>query len=118
MFILPTHTARMMITQHKIKLLPWPSQSPGLNLWSKLKRRVHKRGPRNDLEKFCEEDFSVFYDLIRSYGRRLRAVIFDKRRLYKVLNAGVPIIVAHVILLSGVPKLVKSAVNTIYLPLI
>ena len=27
------------------KLLPWASQSPDLNLWAEMKRRVHKRGP-------------------------------------------------------------------------
>ena len=30
--------------EHKIKLLPWPSQSPDVNLWAELKMRVHKTG--------------------------------------------------------------------------
>ena len=74
------------LTEHKIKLLPWPSQSPDLNpienLWTELKRRMQKRGPQtlDDLERFCKEErsqipFSVFYNLIRCYGRRLSAVV-------------------------------------------
>ena len=65
------------LTENKIKLLPWPSQSPDLNLWAELKRRVHNRGPRtpDDLGRFCKEwsqiSFSVFYNLIRCYRRSL-----------------------------------------------
>ena len=73
------------LTEHKIKLLPWPTLSPDLNLWAELKRRVHKREPRilDDLERFCEEEWSlipffVFYILIRCYGRSLCAVLLAK----------------------------------------
>ena len=31
------------LTEHKIKRLPLQSQSPDLNLWAELKRRVYKR---------------------------------------------------------------------------
>ena len=90
-----------------MKLLPWPSQSPELNsigtLWDELKWRMHKTGPRtlNDQEKFYKDEWSqipcsVFSNLIRCYRRRLSA---GKGRLDKVLNAGVPISVAHVVLL-------------------
>ena len=92
-----------MDTEHKIKLLPWPSQSPDLTMWAELKRRVQKRGPRTDLERFCNEEwfqvpFSVFYNLIRCYRRRLHAVLLG--RLYKVLNSGVQIIVPHLVKIS------------------
>ena len=87
------------IIEHKIKLLPWPSQSPELNLWAELKRRVHKRGPRtlDDLETFCKEEwsqipFSVFYNLIRCYGRRLW--FYWHRKVVQSIK-GVPNIVAH-----------------------
>lgn len=52
----------------------------GSNEWGKLKIRVHQHGPRNlkDLERFMEEwslIFSqVFFNFIRDYRRRLRAV--------------------------------------------
>ena len=54
---------------------------------------MHKRAV-DDMERFCKEEwsqipFSVFYTLIRCYGR-LSAVLLTKA--FKVLNAGVPII--------------------------
>ena len=56
-----------------------PSQSSDLNLWAELNRTVG--GPRtlDDLERLCKEEwsqipFSVFYNLIRCYGRRLCAI--------------------------------------------
>lgn len=74
---------------HKLKVLPWPSQSPDLNpienLWGELKRRVHKRGPRilDDLERFFKEEWSkiplsVFFNLVKCYRRRLSAVLLAK----------------------------------------
>ena len=76
-------------TEGRIKVLPWPSQSPDLNpienLWDELKRRVHKRRPRNlnDLERCCMEEWSqfpchVFTNLITHYRRRLRDVFLAK----------------------------------------
>ena len=77
------------LTEHNIKLLPWPSPSPDLNpienLWTELKRRMQKRGPQtlDDLERFCKEKwsqipFSVFYNLIRCYGRRLLVLLWQR----------------------------------------
>src|SRR4029434_9585532 len=76
-------------TDRRIKVLPWPSQSPDLNPiespWDELKMRVHMRRPRNlkDLERYCMEEWSqipchVFTNLIMHYNRRLRAVILAK----------------------------------------
>uniref|UniRef100_A0A4W5KWW1 Tc1-like transposase DDE domain-containing protein n=1 Tax=Hucho hucho TaxID=62062 RepID=A0A4W5KWW1_9TELE len=50
------------LLQKKIRLLEWPSQSPDLNLiemlWHDLKREVHTRHPKNNVElkQFCKED--------------------------------------------------------------
>ena len=44
----PKHMSKStqkLLTEHKIKLLLWPSQSPDPNLWAELKRRVHMRWP-------------------------------------------------------------------------
>ena len=70
------------LTEHKIKLLSWPSQSPNLNLWYELKRRVHKRA-LNDMERFCKEEWSqiplsVFYNLNRCKKIILGAVLLAK----------------------------------------
>ena len=88
----PKHVAKSTqkwFSSHKLKVLPWPSQSPDLNpienLWGELKRRVHKRGPRtlDDLERLCKEEWSkiplsVFSNLVKCYRRRLRAVLLAK----------------------------------------
>ena len=83
----PKHTSKSTqkwLTEHKIKLLPWPSQSPDLNLWAELKEESAQErtydSRMDDLERFCKEEwsqipFSVFYNLIICYGRRLRAVV-------------------------------------------
>ena len=106
-----------MVNGTQNQALPWPSQSPDLNLWAELKRRVHRRGHRtlDDLERFCKEEwspipFSVFYNLVWCCRRRLRCFI-GKGRLYKVLNAGVPMIVAHKVLLKIIILLLNASIN-------
>ena len=50
----PKHTSKptqKWITESKIKLLPWPSQSLDMTLWVELERRVHKRGSRKMIER-------------------------------------------------------------------
>ena len=88
----PKHVAKSTqkwFSSHKLKVLPWPSQSPDLNpienLWGELKRRVHERGPRtlDDLERLCKEEWSkiplsVFSNLVKCYRRRLSAVLLAK----------------------------------------
>lgn len=84
-----TKSTQKWFTRHRIKLLPWPSQFPDLNpienLWSELKRRVQRRGPRSldDLEILCKEEWSkiplsVFSNLVKHYKRRLGAVLLAK----------------------------------------
>uniref|UniRef100_A0A8C5LZY6 Tc1-like transposase DDE domain-containing protein n=1 Tax=Leptobrachium leishanense TaxID=445787 RepID=A0A8C5LZY6_9ANUR len=85
----PKHTSKSTkewLHQKKIRVLEWLSQSPDLNpienLWSDLKRAVHRRCPRNltDLECFCKEKWAIIAKsrcamLIDSYPKRLSAGI-------------------------------------------
>ncbi|CAJ0958980.1 unnamed protein product [Ranitomeya imitator] len=91
----PKHTAKKTkawFKRQKIKVLQWPSQSPDLNpienLWKELKIKVHMRHPKNldNLEKICMEEWAKITletcaGLIRSYKRRLLAVIANKAGL-------------------------------------
>uniref|UniRef100_A0A3B1JXY0 Uncharacterized protein n=1 Tax=Astyanax mexicanus TaxID=7994 RepID=A0A3B1JXY0_ASTMX len=52
------------------------SQSPDLNPLEKLKIRVHRRRPRT-------QDFSVLSHLVKSYRRRLNAVLLANRGFIK-----------------------------------
>ena len=77
------------LTEHKLKLLSWPSQSP----WSKpeLKRRVQ----REHLGLWMIwRDSTTLLDIMGQYS----VLLYWQRRSYKVWNAGLPIIVAHVVL--------------------
>ena len=80
-------------------LVPWPKPVD----WAEEERAQERPRNRDDLKRFCKGEwfqvpFSVFYNLIRCYRRRPCCFI-GKGKLYKVLNAGVPIIVAHMVLL-------------------
>ena len=92
------------LTEREIKLLPWPAQFLDLNLWVELKKRVQDRGLWM-MERFCKVEwsqipFSVFCNLIRCYWHLILCCFIGKGSMYKVLNAGVPIIVAHMVLLK------------------
>lgn len=88
----PKHKAKSTekwFQKKKVKVLPWPSQSPDLNLienlWIDLKRAVHKRRPSNlvELEAICHEEWSNIepariQKLIKAYPKRLEYVINAK----------------------------------------
>ena len=79
-------STQQWFTDHRIKLLPRPSQSSDLNLnvWDEL-RRVHKGQPQ-DLERFCMEDWSQIRAVCsQTSSHRSRAV--------RLLNEEVAIIV-------------------------
>ena len=78
-----------------------------LTLWAELKRRVHKRGPRtlDGLERFCKKEWSQipFSVILQPYyvlQEKTLCCFIGRGGLYKVLNAGGAIIVAHTVLLN------------------
>lgn len=88
----PKHTSKSTmdyLKRRKLKVLPWPSQSPDLNiienLWIDLKRAVHARRPKNltELEAFCKEEWAKIPQtrierLLAGYRKCLQAVILAK----------------------------------------
>ncbi len=88
----PKHTSKSTSEwpkENKIKVLEWPSQSPGLNtiemLWHDLKQSFHAQKPSNvaELKQFCKEEWAKIHPqrcerLIASYGKRLIAVVAAK----------------------------------------
>ncbi|KAK7880332.1 hypothetical protein WMY93_033034 [Mugilogobius chulae] len=93
----PKHTARATkewLRKKHFKVLEWPSQSPDLNpienLWRELKVRVAQRQPQNitALEEICMEEWAkipatVCENLVKTYRRRLTAVIANKGYITK-----------------------------------
>jgi len=89
----PAHTAtvaRSFLSQ-RVKLLPWPAQSPDLNpienLWSIIEDGIRKRNPQpsnlKQLEKMVKEEWNaiprdIYRNLIASMPRRIEAVISAK----------------------------------------
>lgn len=85
----PKHTAKSTeewFTKNKIKVLPWPAQSPDLNvienLWLDLKKAVHLRKPTNlmQLEEICCEEWNKISKeriqrLLKGYPKRLQQVV-------------------------------------------
>ncbi len=88
----PKHTAKATkewLKKKHIKVLEWPSQSPGLNpienLWRELKVRDTKRQPPNlnDLERICKEEWDkippeMCANLVANYKKGLTSVIANK----------------------------------------
>lgn len=88
----PKHTAKSVqkwLTENRVKVLQWPSQSPDLNiieaLWGDLKQAVHARRPTNlaELERLCYEEWAKIpaervQRLLINYCKRLQAVIDAK----------------------------------------
>jgi hypothetical protein len=63
----PKHTSKVVakwLKDNKVKVLEWPSQSPGLNpienLWAELKKRLRARRPTNltELHQLCQEEWA------------------------------------------------------------
>ncbi len=90
------------VTEHKMKLLPWLSQSSDLNPveneWGELKRRstnmelwIWRIWRDSGWRKLSLISYQVFSKLFRHYRRKLRAIILGKGRC----NNWVPIIVAN-----------------------
>lgn len=81
----PKHKAKLTLqwlTQKKVKVLEWPSQSPDLNiiepLWGDLKCKVHSRRPKtlHDLGAFCQDEWAAIrpakiWGFIDNYYKRL-----------------------------------------------
>jgi DDE superfamily endonuclease len=87
----PKHTAKTTseyFTKNKIKLLPWPPQSPDLNpiehLWDQIEREIRKFNisSKNDLKNRISEiwnmDPKISENLVNSMEKRLQAVIAAK----------------------------------------
>ena len=85
----PKHTSKVtteFLLSRKIKILPWPSNSPDLNpienLWKLLKENIGKRGATNvnDFEKYIIEEWNkidneIIISLINSMPKRIALVI-------------------------------------------
>ncbi len=95
-------STQICVTEHKRKLLPWPSKysdlNPIENEWGELKRRstvmelwIWRIWRDSVWRKWSLISYQVFSKLFRHYKRKLRAVILGKRRC----NNWVPIIVAN-----------------------
>ena len=92
----PKHTARATkewLRKKHFKVLDWPSQSPDLpieHLWRELKVCVAQQQHQNitALEEICMEEWAkipatVCENLVKTYRKRLTAVIANKEYITK-----------------------------------
>ena len=87
----PKHTSKAAnnyYSENKIKLLPWPSQSPDLNpieyLWEEVARRM-KTSSKLSQKQFEEKMMSIWNEVPQNYLRKI--VDSMSRRLNAVLKA-------------------------------
>lgn len=87
----PKHTSKLAkeyFEENRIKVLPWPAQSPDLNpiehLWDHIKRKVAEKCPKNisQLKEFIKEEWcNIDLETCQKY-----ALSFKKRAL-EIFNA-------------------------------